>query len=52
MFLKYGLSKASSKLALLVIVIIIILVIIDINMGIIIIALLNCQMYICLVDLD
>ena len=51
MFRKYCLSKASSQLYLLY-VIIIIFVIIDINISIEIIALLSCQIYISLVDLD
>ena len=52
MFQKYGLSKASNQLPLLVMCIIIIFVIIDINISIKIIALLSCQIYINLVDLD
>ena len=48
MFRKYCLSKASSQLY----VIIIIFVVIDINISIKIIALLSCQIYISLVDLD
>ena len=48
-FRKYGLIKASSQLPLLAIII---FVIIDINISIKIIALLSCQIYISLVDLD
>ena len=47
-FRRYGLSKPSSQLSLLIIS----FVIIDINVSIKIIALLNCQIYISLVDLD
>ena len=52
MFRKYGLSKASISCLYLLYVTIIIFVIIDINISIKIIALLSCQIYISLVDLD
>ena len=52
MFRKYGLSKDSITCLYFIYVIIIVFAIIDINIGIMIIALLNCQIYISLVDLD